>query len=40
MTATTPTIFFLHYYGTGSASKLAAGVRAALNQLGKHGATH
>jgi hypothetical protein len=39
MTATTPTIFFLHYYGTGSASKLAAGVRAALNQLGKHGAT-
>jgi hypothetical protein len=40
MTATNPTIFFLHYYGTGPASKLAAGVRAALDQLGKHAATH
>jgi len=40
MTATTPTIFFLHYYGTGPASKLATGVRAALDQLGKQGATH
>ncbi len=39
MTGTTPTVFFLHYYGTGPASKLAAGVRAAVDQLG-HGATH
>jgi hypothetical protein len=39
MTGTTPTVFFLHYYGTGSAAKLAAGVRAAIDQLGKHGAT-
>ena len=36
MTATNPTIFFLHYYGTGPASKLATGVRAALDQLGKN----
>jgi len=40
MTGTTPTVFFLHYYGTGSAAKLAAGVRAAVDQLGRHGATH
>jgi hypothetical protein len=40
MTATNPTIFFLHYYGTGPAAKLAAGVRAALDQLGKQPATH
>ena len=35
MTGTTPTVFFLHYYGTGSAAKLAAGVRAAVDRLGK-----
>ena len=35
MTGTTPTVFFLHYYGTGAASKLAAGVKAAVDQLGK-----
>ena len=35
MTDTSPTIFFLHYWGTGSAAKLAAGFRAALDQLGK-----
>ncbi len=35
MTGTTPAVFFLHYYGTGSAAKLAAGVRAAVDQLGK-----
>jgi hypothetical protein len=34
MTGTAPTVFFLHYYGTGSAAKLAAGVRAAVDQLG------
>jgi hypothetical protein len=40
MTGTNPTVFFLHYYGTGPASKLAAGVRAAVDQLGKQPATH
>ena len=40
MTGTSPTVFFLHYFGTGSAGKLAEGVRAAVDQLGKHGATH
>lgn len=40
MTGTTPTVFFLHYYGTGPSAKLAAGVRAAVDQLGRHGATH
>lgn len=40
MTGTTPTVFFLHYYGTGNATKLATAVRAAIDQLGKAGATH
>jgi hypothetical protein len=31
MTTGTPTVFFLHYYGTGPAATLAAGVRAALD---------
>jgi hypothetical protein len=35
MTAVSPQITFLHYYGTGQATKLAEGVRAALNQLAK-----
>jgi hypothetical protein len=35
MTGTAPTIFFLHYWGTGPAAKLAAGFRAALDQLAK-----
>jgi hypothetical protein len=35
MTGTQPTIFFLHYWGTGPAAKLASGFRAALDQLGK-----
>jgi len=34
-----PRIIFLHYYGRGSANKLAQGFRAALNELGKS-ATH
>src|SRR5207253_4718438 len=34
MTGTQPTIFFLHYWGTGPADKLAAGFKAALDQLG------
>ena len=38
MTDTRPTIFFLHYWGTGPADTLATGFKAALNELGKHGA--
>jgi hypothetical protein len=30
-----PKIFFLHYWGVGSAEKLAKGLRAALDQTGK-----
>ena len=37
MTDTQPTIFFLHYWGTGPAATLAEGVRAAVEQLGKAG---
>jgi Domain of Unknown Function (DUF1259) len=29
-----PTVIFLHYYGSGSAASLAAGVKAALDRLG------
>ena len=35
MTGTQPGIYFLHYWGTGPAGKLAAGFKAALNELGK-----
>jgi hypothetical protein len=35
MTDTNPTIFFLHYWGTGPADKLATGFKAAVDQLGK-----
>jgi hypothetical protein len=35
MTGTQPVVIFLHYYGTGPAAKLAQGVRAAIDQLGK-----
>ena len=35
MTGTSPTIYFLHYWGTGATDKLAAGFKAALDQLGK-----
>jgi hypothetical protein len=35
MTGTTPTIFFLHYWGTGPADKLATGFKAAVSELGK-----
>jgi hypothetical protein len=35
MTTTQPTIFFLHYWGRGPAEKLAAGFKAALDELGK-----
>src|SRR3954469_19966538 len=35
MTTTQPTIYFLHYWGTGPSTKLATGFKAALDQLGK-----
>jgi hypothetical protein len=35
MTDTQPTVFFLHYWGTGPADKLATGFRAALTETGK-----
>jgi hypothetical protein len=35
MLATQPTVIFLHYWGKGPAAKLATGVRAAIDQLGK-----
>jgi hypothetical protein len=35
MIGTQPAVIFLHYFGSGSASALAAGVRAALDQLGR-----
>ncbi len=37
MTSDRPMIIFLHYWGTGSAEKLAAGFKAAVNELGNHG---
>jgi len=30
-----PAVYFLHYWGTGPANKLATGFKAALNELGK-----
>ena len=35
MTGTQPTIFFLHYWGTGPADRLATGFKAALAELGR-----
>lgn len=35
MVETRPTIYFLHYWGTGPADKLATGFKAAVNELGK-----
>ena len=37
MIGTTPQIIFLHYWGKGPVDKLAAGFKAALDQLGKGG---
>jgi Domain of Unknown Function (DUF1259) len=34
MSATQPMVYFLHYWGTGPAEKLAGGFKAALDQLG------
>ena len=36
MTGGQPTIYFLHYWGTGPAEKLATGFKSALAELGKH----
>jgi hypothetical protein len=35
MTSTQPTIYFLHYWGTGPAEKLATAFKMALGELGK-----
>src|SRR5882724_10584758 len=35
MTSTQPTIYFLHYWGTGPAETLVTGFKAALSELGK-----
>ena len=40
MTEVAPVVIFLHYYGTGPAAKLAHGVRAAVDLLGKTPASH
>jgi Domain of Unknown Function (DUF1259) len=40
MTDVKPVVIFLHYFGTGPATKLAQGVRAAVDQLGKAPASH
>src|SRR5689334_5172268 len=44
MTGGPPAVYFLHYWGTGPADKLAGGFKAALNELGKtkgsHGSSH
>src|SRR5262245_54695070 len=40
MTGGQPTIYFLHYWGTGPVEKLATGFKAALNELGKGGSAH
>lgn len=36
MTGSQPAIYFLHYWGTGPAEKLAGGFKAALSVLGQH----
>jgi hypothetical protein len=35
MTGVSPTVVFLHYFGSGPAAKLAQGVRAAIDVTGK-----
>src|SRR5437899_1696230 len=40
MTDTQPTIYFLHYWGTGPANTLARGFKAAVDQLGKGAHPH
>jgi Domain of Unknown Function (DUF1259) len=38
MTGDRPVVIFLHYWGRGPAENLAVGFKAALDELGKHGA--
>jgi hypothetical protein len=40
MTDAKPAVFFLHYYATGPAARLAQGVRAAVDVLGKPTGSH
>ena len=40
MTGDRPVVIFLHYWGRGSAEKLASGFKAALDELGKGGPQH
>jgi len=40
MTGDRPVVIFLHYWGRGSAEKLAGGFKAALDELGKGNAAH
>ena len=40
MTTTQPAVYFLHYWGTGSTEKLAAGFKAALSELDKPAHAH
>jgi hypothetical protein len=40
MTGDRPVVIFLHYWGRGPAEKLAAGFRAALDELLKGNASH
>jgi hypothetical protein len=40
MTGVDPAVIFLHYYGTGPAARLAQGVRAALDLLGRPAVAH
>ena len=40
MTEDRPVVIFLHYWGRGSAEKLATGFKAALDELGKGTASH
>lgn len=40
MTGGEPMVYFLHYWGTGPAEKLATGFKAALNELGKTPTAH
>lgn len=40
MTGDRPVVIFLHYWGRGPVDKLAAGFKAALDELGRGGAAH
>src|ERR1700747_2431049 len=40
MTGGAPTVYFLHYWGTGPVEKLAGGFKAAVNELGRSTPAH